>query len=657
MSLSKRFGLLLPFALLTMVLGMSMFFPESYHIVSEETINWLQFLLTMPVLWFGGREYFVGAWNAGRNRLATMDTLVALGTGSAFLYSATATIAPFLFTQSGQMPHVYFDTTVTIIALITLGKVLENNAKHKTSEAMRTLLGYRPSVAHIERNGIELDVPTDEVQLGDTLLIRPGERIPTDARITAGTTSVDESMLTGESIPVERGVGSVVIGGTVNGNAIVKAEVIRIGENTTLQQIVRIVEKAQISRAPIQKLADRISSWFVPIVMILAIATFVVWFDVLPVDQRTATALVNLVSVLIIACPCALGLATPTAIMVGTGKATQAGLVIRNAEALETAKGVTMVVLDKTGTITVGKPSVTSEIMRNDVNKQDVYNIVASVEQNSEHPLSRALINYVGHGGLDVADIHVESGLGIRARVAHRSVLVGNDAMLKSAAVLIEPSFAEQISTWRKQAQTIVHVAIDATHVGSFAIADMVRPTSAQAIAKLKAMGLRVALVSGDSAVTAHAIAREVGIDEVYAQVLPLEKTNYVQHFQSEGEIVAMVGDGINDAPALAQSNVGIAIGTGTDVAMEAADITLMNSDLLSVPKALQLSRATMRNIKQNLFFAFIYNVLGIPLAAGILIPLGGSALDPGIAAAAMGLSSVSVLLNALRLRSFSFQE
>ncbi len=640
--LSRRFWTILPFSVATMLLGMAM----------VESLNWLQLLFTVPVLWFGGREFFTAAWNAARHHHATMDTLVAVGTGAAFLYSAVATIAPGLFHEAGQHPHVYFDTTVTIIALITLGKLLEVRAKRRTSDAMKKLLGYRPTTARVVRTGFEVDVPIDDVAQGDTLVIRPGERIPTDARVLTGTTTVDESMITGESMPVVRNVGDTIIGGTINRTGAIKATAIRVGTETTLHQILRVVEQAQGSKAPIQKLADTVSGWFVPAVIMIAIATFITWFNVLPVDERTATALINLVAVLIIACPCALGLATPTAIMVGTGKGTEAGLVIRNAEALETAHNTTMVVLDKTGTITEGRPSVIASRLAPTA-PENLLSLIASVEVNSEHPLAEALLTYTRSEGAstsDTTDITIEAGKGITAHVLGRKVAIGNET-------LVPAPYQQEITEWREKAATVVHVAVDDVYAGSFAIADAIRPTSAAAIASLRAMGLRVAMLSGDDSTTANAVARAVGITEVWANVLPTDKIDIVTKLQAAGERVAMVGDGINDAPALAQADVGMAIGTGTDVAMEAADITLMNSDLGSVPKAIKLSRATMRNIKQNLFFAFIYNVLGIPLAAGVFVPLFDLSLDPAIAAGAMGLSSVSVLTNALRLRSFTFSE
>jgi len=657
--MSTRFWIILPFAIITMLLGMTMLVPSVHDLVNEESLNWLQLLFTLPVMWYGGKDYIVSAWHAALHHTATMDTLIAVGTTTAFLYSLAGTVAPEMFHAAGQHPHVYFDTTVTVIALVMLGAMLEERAKHKTSSAMHRLLHLQPNTARIVRNGREEDVATDALVVGDVIIIRPGERIPIDARIIEGITTVDESMITGESVPVERGVGDVITGGTINRRGAPTAVVERTGENTTLQQIMRMVEAAQGSKPPIQRLADSISSWFVPAVMMIAVATFVVWFDILPVETRTAQALVNFVSVLIIACPCALGLATPTAIMVGTGKGTESGLFIRNAEALETTHRISTVVLDKTGTITVGAPSVTDSVVDPTIDLDNLYSAVHSIESKSEHPLAEAITTFTGGYGemlRTVRDIDIEPGMGITACVDDSQYVIGNRMHMSAHSISRMPLIDSSIAIWERSGRTVVHVAQDGRHVASLAISDTIRPTSADAIATMQRMGLRVVLVTGDTQQTAQAIAAQVGITEVHAHVLPHEKVEVIQQLRSSGERVAMVGDGINDAPALAAADTGIAIGSGTDVAMEAAGITLMNNDLRNVPHAVQLSRATMRNIKQNLFFAFIYNVLGIPLAAGILVPTLGWSLDPMIAAAAMALSSVSVLTNALRLRSFSFQ-
>lgn len=652
--LLKRFWIMLPFAAVVMLLGMAMMVPGFSHMGDPDVMNWLQLVLTLPVLWIGGRSFFVATWNAAKHRSATMDTLVAVGTGAAFIYSTVVTVLPNVLGSNGHA-HVYFDTTVTIIALITLGKVLEERAKRKTSEAMSKLLGLQPDVARVRRNGMDIDVASDSLVVDDTLVIRPGERIATDARIVEGSTYVDESMLTGESLPVGKGVDDIITGGTVNQSGVVLARVVRTGSNTTLHKIVRMVEHAQLSRAPIQKLADTISSWFVPMVLVIGIITFVSWFVVSPSPDRLTIALVHFVSVLIIACPCALGLATPTAIMVGMGKGAEHGLLIRNAEALEVAHSVTTVVLDKTGTITSGVLSVTDIAVAEGMNRIDLLSQILSVEQYSEHPLAAAIVRYASEQGAatrGVTNVVVTSGRGIRASVNDVDVLIGSSEFLSEQSINPRKDFEDSIRIWREQAKTVLHVAVGATHVASIALSDTIRPSSANAVSKLKAMGLRVILLSGDNELTARAIAEQVGIDDVHAHVMPADKITAVRDLQLSGERVAMVGDGINDAPALAAADVGIAIGNGTDIAIEAADITLMHSDLMSVADALHLSRATMLNIKQNLFFAFIYNVLGIPLAAGVFA-FAGLSLDPAVAAGAMALSSVSVVLNALRLRNF----
>lgn len=657
--MTRAFWIMLPFTLATMLLGMVMMVPNADSFIAEETLNWVQLALTLPVMWYGGKDSYVAAWHAALHRIATMDTLVAIGTGTAFVYSAVATIAPDLFHAAGIHPHVYFDTTVTILTLITLGTSLEARAKQKTTQAMRSLLELQPTTARVIRHDVVQDIDISDLVLGDRIIVRAGERIAADGVVVEGRSRVDESMITGESMPVTKTAGDRAVAGTVNGHGVLTINVDRVGEDSTVRQIARMVERAQVSKAPIQALTDAISSYFVPIVVMIAVATFVVWFDVLDVDQRAAQAMITMVSVLIIACPCALGLATPTAIMVGTGKGAEYGLLIRNAEVLETAHKLTTVVFDKTGTITEGTLSVTHRYVAPDAELLEVTTAVAALERSSEHPLATALVQDADRNGVhhaSASDIHVEPGSGIRGIVNDVHYAIGNDAMLDAHGVVLGADENDRANMWRSEGATVVHVLRRGRYVASFALADAIRPSAAAAVASLQKAGLHVVLLSGDAEQTVRVIANAVGITEIYARVLPHEKAEIISRLQSEGHRLAMVGDGINDAPALATANVGIAIGSGTDIAMEAADITLMHADLLNVHRALRLSRATMRNIKQNLFFAFIYNVLGIPLAAGVLQSSLGLSLDPRFAAAAMALSSVSVLTNALRLRSFNIQ-
>ena len=657
---SQRFWITVPFAVLTVILGMSMLVPSVHGLISMEALNWIQLGLTIPVVWLTGLPYISSAWHSGRRRVATMDTLVAIGTSAAFLYSVVATVFVDAFIANDLEPHTYYDTTVTILTLISLGQLLESRARSHSSEAIKGLLSLQPSTARVVRGEGEVDVAVDELVVGDLLIIRPGERIPVDATIETGTAEVNESMVTGESMSVIKRQGDLIIGGTVNLTTPVTARVSRVGEETTLQQIIRVVQRAQSSKAPIQKLADSISSWFVPVVLMISVASFVVWFDVLPDDVRLATSIVHLVSVLIIACPCALGLATPTAVVVGTGKGAEAGILIKNAAALESAHRTTAIVLDKTGTITKGKPSVVDHIVVAGADRLHILSAIAGVERRSEHPLAEAIVAFTEGESVapyTVEEVEVKAGLGIRSLAAGDIVVVGRMSMIVDEGIEVNGDLMQVAEQWQNNGRTVVHAALGGRHVAAFALADTIRPTSAEGIRRLQSMGVRVVLATGDSEATAYAIARPLGIKEVHASVLPEQKLSIVQSLQSQGEHVAMVGDGINDAPALAQADVGIAVGSGTDIAAEAADVTLMNNDLMSVSRMLELSRATMRNIKQNLFFAFIYNVLGIPLAAGLLVPTFGLMLDPGFAAAAMGLSSISVLGNALRLRSFSFKD
>ena len=621
---------------------------------------WVELLLATPVLFWAGWEFFTGAWAAARHRAADMNTLVAIGTLSAFAYSAVATFAPSAVAVASD-PHaghttllapvaVYYEVAAVIITLILLGRLLEARARSRTGGAIRALIGLAPKTARVERNGIETDVPIAEVAPGDVVRVRPGEKVPVDGTVLDGTSAVDESMLTGEPLPVTKRPGDAVIGATVNTTGSFRFTATKVGADTVLQQIVRLVQEAQGSKAPIQKLADTVSGYFVPAVLCLAVLTFVVWFDVSPPDTRLSFALLTFVSVLIIACPCALGLATPTAVMVGTGRGAQAGILIKGGGPLEAAHRLTTIVLDKTGTITEGKPTVTA-VTPVGVSADDLLRLAAGAEQGSEHPLARAVIGAAEARGLTPTRperFEAVAGHGLLAAVEGKTVLVGNARLMSTKGVAYDAAAVPSAD-----GKTLLHVAIDGTFAGTIAVSDPVKPSSRAAVQRLHAMGLELVLLTGDNRSTAEAVAREVGIDRVVAEVLPEGKADEVRKLRGAGKVVAMVGDGINDAPALAAADVGIAMGTGTDVAIEAADITLVKGDLSGVATAIALSRATMRTIRQNLFFAFAYNVLGIPIAAGVLFPFTGWLLSPILASAAMALSSVSVVANALRLNRF----
>ncbi|MEX2138937.1 MAG: heavy metal translocating P-type ATPase [Pirellulales bacterium] len=627
---------------------------------------WVELVLTTPVLFWSGRDFFTGAWNAARHRAADMNTLVAIGTLSAYAYSVVATVAPHWFTSTvaagpsrehathpmDSPAGVYYEVAAIIVTLILMGRLLEARARSKATGAIRALAGLQAKTARVERDGRQQDIPIEQVQIGDVIVVRPGEKVPVDGEITDGSSSVDESMLTGEPMPVTKKPGDVVIGATLNKSGSFRFRATKVGKDTVLQQIIRMVQQAQGAKAPIQRLADVVSGYFVPVVLCIAVATFVLWYDLAAVENRLTFALLTFVSVLIIACPCALGLATPTAIMVGTGRGAQSGILIKGGEALESVHRLTTIVLDKTGTITEGCPAVT-DVFPLGMDERELLRLAGAAERGSEHPLAEAVVRCAEERNIAlVSATHFEaiSGEGIVATVEAREVLIGNAAFLQKRGVTVDSAPAEQLAG---QAKTPIFVAIDGKPAGLFAIADPIKKTSAEAIQQLQRMGLKVIMLTGDNRRTAESIARQLGIDRVLAEVLPDGKSNEIQKLQQEGEVVAMVGDGINDAPALAQADVGIAMGSGTDVAMEAADITLVRGDLNGVVSSIALSRATIRNVKQNLFFAFIYNVLGIPIAAGLLYPFTGWLLSPIIASGAMALSSVSVVTNALRLRGF----
>ncbi|MBT9394892.1 heavy metal translocating P-type ATPase [Hymenobacter sp. NST-14] len=657
-TLRRRFWVAAGLALLIMPLSMLMLWPAAMQRVNMQALNYGLLVLTLPVLLYSGREFYVSAWNGFRHRAANMDTLIAVGTGAAFLYSLAATVVPGWFTRQGLMPEVYYDTTATIIALILLGKLLELRAKTRTSAAIKALMGLQAKTARVVRpDGQEVDVPIGQVQLNDIVLVRPGEKVATDGLIEEGHSAVDEAMLTGESLPVEKRAGDQVFGATLNKTGSFRFRVTKIGADTLLSQIVKLVEDAQGSRAPIQRLADKVSAVFVPTVVVIAILTFVLWFDLAPVESRLPLALVSFVAVLIIACPCALGLATPTAIMVGTGKGAEHGVLIRSAEALEKAHQVNTVLLDKTGTITRGEPAVTDFVPAPGQDAAALLQVVAAVERQSEHPLAEAVVRYADARGatqLPATGFQALEGKGAQAVVDGQPVLIGNFRLLDEAGITLPPAVRQAADALLAQAQTVLYVAVAGQAVGVLGVADTVRDTSAAAIRRLQRMGLEVVMMTGDNPLTAAQVAGQVGITRYFAEVLPADKAGKVKELQAEGRVVAMVGDGINDAPALAQADIGLAMGGGTDVALEAAGITLMRSDLQGVVTAIELSRQTIRIIRQNLFFAFVYNTLGIPVAAGLLYPFFGILLSPMLAAGAMALSSVSVLSNSLRLRGFS---
>jgi Cu+-exporting ATPase len=616
-------------------------------------MNWMGLALATPVVFWAGWPFFERAWASFVNRSPNMFTLIGLGVGAAYGYSAVATIAPGVFPAGFRMHGVvdtYFDTAAVITVLVLFGQVLELRARSQTSSAIRQLLGLAPKSARVVRDGEERDVPLSEVKVGDICRVRPGEKVAVDGVVEDGQSAVDESMVTGEPIPAEKEPGSRVTGGTINttGSLLIRAE--RVGSDTLLAQIVRMVGEAQRSRAPIQRLADQMAAYFVPAVVLVAILAFIAW-SVWGPAPRLAHALVGAVAVLIIACPCALGLATPMAIMVGTGRGATVGVLVRNAEALERLEQVDTLVVDKTGTLTEGRPKLVSVVPLGALPERDAVRFAAALEQSSEHPLAAAILAAARERGIDVpaaTDFQSIPGKGIVARVDGVSAALGNLAMMQDAGVNIEPSTADQL---RRQGQTVMFLALKGELAAMLGVADPIKATTPEAIDALHAEGLRIVMLTGDDRVTAEAVARQLHIDEVRADVLPAEKRAVVQALQRGGRIVAMAGDGVNDAPALAEAAVGVAMGTGTDVAIESAGITLVKGDLRGIVRARRLSRATMRNIRQNLFLAFVYNAVGVPVAAGVLYPLTGTLISPIWASAAMTLSSVSVIGNALRLR------
>ncbi|CAM4145764.1 heavy metal translocating P-type ATPase [Lederbergia lenta] len=618
---------------------------------NPEWFSLVQFILTLPVMIFGWKFFSVGFKTLFRGH-PNMDSLVALGTGAAFVYSSGATIAIWLG-HSSYAGNLYYESAAVILTLITLGKYLEVRSMGKTSEAIEKLMGLAPKKAMVERNGKEVEISVDEVVVGDILIVKPGEKIPVDGIVMEGMTSIDESMLTGESIPVEKNAGDNVIGASINKNGTIRYQATKVGKDTALSQIIKLVEDAQGSKAPIAKMADIISGYFVPIVIGIAIISGLAWY--FGGGETGLFALTITISVLVIACPCALGLATPTAIMVGTGKGAENGVLIKSGGALETTHKVQTIVFDKTGTITEGKPKVTDVITVNGISETELLQLTASAEKGSEHPLGEAIVRDAEDKGLDfmkLENFHAIPGHGIEVTVNGKTLLAGNRKLMddRSISLVALASISDELAV---QGKTPMYIAINNQIAGIIAVADTVKENSLKAIEKLHKMGIEVAMITGDNKGTAEAIAKQVGIDRVLSEVLPEDKANEVKKLQAEGLKVAMVGDGINDAPALAQADVGIAIGSGTDVAMESADIVLMRSDLMDVPTAVELSKSTIRNIKQNLFWAFAYNVLGIPFAMGVVYLLGGPLLNPMVAGAAMSLSSVSVLVNALRLKRF----
>ena len=657
--MTRRFWISVALTIPILALAMSDMIPGQplQNVLSPRAIGWIELILATPVVLWAGWFFFERGWASIVNRSLNMFTLIALGTGTAYVFSVIAVLFPQIFPDSfrvmgGGLP-VYFEAAAAITALVILGQVLELRARSRTSTAIRSLLKLSPKSARLVRaDGTEIDVPVEHIAVGDLLRVRPGEKVPVDGVIAEGESSVDESLMTGEPIPVEKLNGARVIGGTVNGTGtfIMRAE--RVGSETLLAQIVRMVSEAQRSRAPVQKLADRVAGYFVPAVILIAVITFIAWAIYGP-EPKMAHALLNAVAVLIIACPCALGLATPMAIMVGTGRGALAGILVKNAEALEIFEKVDTLVVDKTGTLTEGRPRVVSVIPAAGSDEKQILRFAATLERGSEHPLAGAILAAAKERSIDLGnltDFQSRTGKGVLGKVDGHAVALGNRALFAELKITIG-ELEKSPKSQEADGQTVMFVAADGAIVGIIGVADPIKSTTPEALTKLHREGIRIIMLTGDSRATADSVARKLGIDQVHAEILPGQKSEIVKQLQAEGHIVAMAGDGVNDAPALSQANVGIAMGTGTDVAMESAGITLLRGDLLGLARARTLSRATMRNIRQNLFFAFVYNSLGVPIAAGVLYPFFGLLLSPILASAAMTFSSVSVITNALRLR------
>jgi Cu+-exporting ATPase len=622
--------------------------------ISLQSVYYILFVIVTPVQFYAGLPFYRGFWNTLKHKTADMNSLIAVGTSAAYFYSAAVTFFPYIIPETSRA--VYYDTAAVIITLIILGRFLEAKAKGRTSEAIKRLFALRPKTAVIERNGSEMTVPIVEVQPGDVVILKPGQKIPVDGIVINGSSSIDESMITGESLPVDKQAGDTVIGATINKQGMLKVRATKVGSETVLAQIIKLVEQAQGSKAPIQRLADKVASWFVPAVIAVALITFIVWFFLGPKPSVTY-ALVNFIAVLIIACPCALGLATPTAIMVGTGKGAEYGILFKNGEALETAHRVTTVVFDKTGTLTKGTPEVTDVFPAGKMTAENVLFYASVAEKGSEHPIGEAVLKELEKMNRTAPDADVFSalpGMGVMATYEEKQLLFGSRKLMTYHSIDVN-SIEENLRELEKQGKTAMVLCIDRKVAGVVAVADVVKPDAQKAIEKLHAMSKKVILMTGDNAKTAEAISRQVGIDTIRAEVLPEDKAEEIKRLQTQGYIVAMAGDGINDAPALVQADVGIALGSGTDVAVESGDIVLMKNSLMDVVRAMELSSYTIKKIKQNLFFAFFYNSAAIPIAAGVLYPFTGFLLNPMIAAAAMAMSSLSVLTNSLAMKRYRF--